>query len=77
MAMAKPDTVVLFALALLPFGALAQAQDTVWIPNDFTVGTMNNVIPGDNLSNGNPVNPTTRRGPCPVCGSGLRDGRTD
>ena len=55
--MAKLHFVVLIALVLLPLGAMAQAPDTVWIPNDFTVGTINSVIQGDTLSNGDPVNP--------------------
>ncbi len=58
--MAKLHFVVLIALVLLPLGAMAQAPDTVWIPNDFTVGTINSVIQGDTLSNGNPVNPEPR-----------------
>ena len=41
----------------LPLMSFAQAPDTVWIPNDMNAGTVNNVIQGDTLANGNRVNP--------------------
>jgi len=55
--MAKLLSVILIALLFLPVLALAQAPDTVTVPNDFQVGTINTVIQGDTLANGNRTNP--------------------
>ena len=49
---------LMLLVAVLPITGLSQAPDTVWIPNDHSVGTINDVIQGDTLSNGLRVNPS-------------------
>ncbi len=55
--MGKVSTSLLLAMILAVTGLRAQVSDTVTVPNDFVVGTINNVIQGDTLANGSRANP--------------------
>jgi len=54
--MNKLLTVLLIALVIAPV-VRSSTPDTVTVPNDFGLGTINNVIQGDTNSNGTRVNP--------------------
>jgi hypothetical protein len=49
----------LFTLMLLfaAMGKVSAAVDTVWVPNDLQIGTINSVIEGDTLADGSRTNP--------------------
>ncbi len=53
--MSKFVSILLFAAMLVP--GFARAQDTLTVPNDFVLGTINNTIQGDTLPNGDRANP--------------------
>jgi len=55
--MGKVSTSLLLGLILTAYTTRAQVFDTVTVPNDFQVGTINNVIQGDTTPSGNRVNP--------------------
>ncbi len=50
-------SMLIFGLLVIPLTAKAQAPDTVYIPNDYVAGTINNVIQGDTTESGARVNP--------------------
>ncbi len=55
--MTKLVSMLLLVMVLVPAGLFAQAPDTVVVPNDNNVGTINNVIQGDTTSTGQRNNP--------------------